>query len=238
MAAAVGSLGGPALAAKRLCMRRKAESSLPLPIPAVGEMKSEAEIDEVLAGSFPASDPPSWTLGTDQRTTEYIAMKTMKIRLNRTKNDLSEQTRRKVIGLLNQHLADALDLQLQAKQAHWNVKGPSFIALHELFDKVAEELEGFADEIAERAVALGGVAVGTVRAAAKSSRLSEPPLHISAGHAHVEALSGALADFGKSIREAIETAARAGDADTADLFTEVSRGLDKLLWFVEAHTHE
>src|SRR5574339_962489 len=99
----------------------------------------------------------------------------MKNKLCQTKNDLSEQTRRKVIVVLNQHLADALDLQLQAKQAHWNVKGPSFFSLHELFDKVAEELEGFIDEIAERAVALGGVARGTVRIAARSSRLNEYP---------------------------------------------------------------
>lgn len=169
---------------------------------------------------------------------EQLKEMNMKNKLCQTKNDLSEQTRRKVIVVLNQHLADALDLQLQAKQSHWNVKGPSFISLHELFDKVAEELEGFADEIAERAVALGGVALGTVRVAAKSSRLSEPPPDISAGHAHVEAVSSALAVFGTSVREAIETAAKAGDADTADLFTEVSRGLDKLLWFVEAHTHE
>jgi len=162
----------------------------------------------------------------------------MKNKLNQTKNDLSEQTRRKVIEILNQHLAAALDLCSQAKQAHWNVTGPSFFSLHELFDKVAEGLEGFADEIAERAVALGGVALGTVRVAARNSFLIEYPLDISAGHAHVEALSSALAGFGKSVRKAIETATKAGDADTADLFTEVSRGIDKLLWLIEAHAHE
>ncbi|MCG3148248.1 MAG: DNA protection during starvation protein [Verrucomicrobiae bacterium] len=159
----------------------------------------------------------------------------MKTQLNQTKNDLPEPTRRMVINLLNQNLADALDLQLQAKQAHWNVKGASFFSLHELFDKVADELDGFADEIAERAVALGGVAQGTVRVAAKNSRLSEYPLDISAGSNHVEALSNALSVFGKYVRAAIDSATKAGDADTADLFTEVSRGIDKLLWFVEAH---
>lgn len=160
----------------------------------------------------------------------------MKSKLNQTKNDLPEQTRRKVIDLLNQSLADTLDLHLQAKQAHWNVKGPSFFSLHELFDKVAEELEGFADEIAERAVALGGIARGTVRVAAKSSRINEYPLDISAGSKHVQALSDALSAFGKSVRAAIDTATKMRDADTADLFTEVSRGVDKLLWFVEAHS--
>lgn len=157
------------------------------------------------------------------------------MKLHRTTNDLSEKTRREMIDLLNRHLADALDLNLQAKQAHWNVKGPSFIALHELFDKVAEQVEEFVDEIAERAVALGGVALGTARIAAENSSLPEYPHDISAGPEHVEALSAALATFGKGIREAIHTAAKAGDIDTSDLFTEASRGIDKLLWFVEAH---
>jgi starvation-inducible DNA-binding protein len=115
------------------------------------------------------------------------------------------------------------------------VKGPNFFSLHELFDKVAEELEGFADEIAERAVALGGTALGTLRLAAANSRLSEYPADLSAGSGHVEALSSALAAFGKSLREAIDAASKAGDTDTSDLFTEVSRSVDKLLWFVEAH---
>lgn len=163
-------------------------------------------------------------------------MKTkMKTKLNPTKNNLPEETRRKVIDLLNQNLADILDLQLQAKHAHWNVKGPNFFALHQLFDKVAEEMEGFADEIAERAVALGGVALGTAKLAAANSRLQEYPPELTAGEGHVEALSNALAAFGKSVREAIEVAGKADDADTSDLFTGVSRSTDKLLWFVEAH---
>lgn len=159
----------------------------------------------------------------------------MKSTLHKTRNDLREPTRGLMIDLLNQHLADVLDLGLQAKQAHWNVKGPHFIGLHELFDKVAEEVEEFTDDIAERAVELGGVAQGTVQVVAKRSKLGAYPLTITSGKEHVAALSGALAEFGASVRVAIDTAARAGDADTADLFTEVSRGMDKLLWFVEAH---
>jgi starvation-inducible DNA-binding protein len=152
-----------------------------------------------------------------------------------TQNDLPERVRVEAIVLLNQQLADALDLHLQAKQAHWNVKGPSFIALHELFDEVEEELEEHADDIAERAVALGGTAFGTVRTAATRSRLPEYPLHIQSGADHVAALSAALATFAKSTRAAIDFAAELGDADTADLFTGVSRGVDKLLWKVEVH---
>ena len=159
----------------------------------------------------------------------------MKPTLHKTQNNLSEPIRRKSIDLLNQQLADVLDLGLQAKQAHWNVKGPHFIGLHELFDKVAEELEEFTDDIAERAVELGGVALGTIQIVSKNSRLSAYPLDLTSGQKHVAALSGALAKFGTTTRAAIDTAAKAGDADTADLFTEVSRGVDKLLWFVEAH---
>ena len=153
----------------------------------------------------------------------------------KTKNDLSETTRGKAIELLNARLADAIDLQTQTKQAHWNVKGPNFIALHELFDKINEDVEDYVDDIAERAVQLGGIAEGTARMAAKRSALSEYPAKTVEGRSHVEALSSVLAAFGKSARKAIDDANEIGDLDTADLFTEISRGIDKWLWFVEAH---
>ncbi len=153
----------------------------------------------------------------------------------KTKNDLSEATRVTVVELLNARLADCIDLQTQTKQAHWNVKGPNFIGLHELFDKVNGEVEEYVDEIAERAVQLGGVAEGTARMVAKRSSLAEYPVNTVDGHSHVDALSSALAAFGKSARKAIDQANELGDLDTADLFTEVSRGIDKWLWFVEAH---
>ena len=153
----------------------------------------------------------------------------------KTKNDLAETIRVKAVELLNARLADAIDLQTQTKQAHWNVKGPHFIALHELFDKINDDVEEYVDEIAERAVQLGGVAEGTARMAAKRSSLSEYPANTVNGRSHVEALSSALAAFGKAARRAIGEANDLGDLDTADLFTEVSRGIDKWLWFVEAH---
>ncbi len=162
----------------------------------------------------------------------------MKASLHKTRNDLSEPTRRAMVDLLNQQLVDVLDLGLQAKQAHWNVKGPHFIALHELFDKVAEELEEFSDDIAERAVALGGVALGTSQAIARQSRLDAYPADLVAGESHVEAMAKALAHFGKSVRAAIDIATRLGDADSADLFTGISRGVDKMLWLVEAHSFQ
>jgi starvation-inducible DNA-binding protein len=155
--------------------------------------------------------------------------------LHKTKNGLSEETREKIIGILNARLADASDLKSQAKQAHWNVKGIHFFQLHELFDQVATAVEGHMDLIAERATALGGTAFGTVRVAAQNSSLSEYPLEITDGTAHVDALSTALADFGNGVRRNIDETADLGDADTADLFTEISREIDKLLWFVEAH---
>jgi starvation-inducible DNA-binding protein len=153
----------------------------------------------------------------------------------KTKNDLSEGSRVKAIELLNARLADCKDLQTQVKQAHWNVKGPNFISLHLLFDKINDDVENYVDEIAERAVQLGGVAEGTARMVAKRSSLAEYPASAVDGRSHVEALSSALAAFGKSARKAIGEANDLGDLDTADVFTEVSRGIDKWLWFVEAH---
>jgi len=155
--------------------------------------------------------------------------------LHSTKIDIKKGTREQIIEILNQRLADASDLKSQAKQAHWNVKGMNFIALHELFDQVATEMDPYVDDIAERITTLGGVALGTVRVAAQNSSLSEYPLEISDGAAHVDALSNALADFGKKVRADIDKTDELGDKDTADLFTGISRGIDKLLWFVEAH---
>ena len=153
----------------------------------------------------------------------------------KTKNDLPEEARVKAIELLNARLADCIDLQTQCKQAHWNVKGPNFISLHLLFDKINDDVENYVDEIAERAVQLGGVAEGTARMVAKRSSLAEYPASAADGRSHVEALSSALAAFGVGARKGIDEANELGDLDTADLFTEVSRGIDKWLWFVEAH---
>jgi starvation-inducible DNA-binding protein len=154
-----------------------------------------------------------------------------------TKNSLPQSIRLQSVGLLNRNLASAIDLERQAKQAHWNVKGPNFIALHELFDKVAEAAEEFIDLLAERVTALGGVAEGTIEAAAGHSALPSYPVEIGPEREHVDALSTALALFGKAAREAIDEVAQFGDADTADVFTEISRETDKQLWLVESHLH-
>ena len=152
-----------------------------------------------------------------------------------TKNDLPEGTRAAMIETLNLRLADAIALQTQAKQAHWNVKGPHFIGLHKLFDEISDAMLETIDLLAERAVQLGGVAEGTAYMAVKRSRLKPYPLDISTGKAHCEALSSALATFGNLVRQDIDRAEQAGDKGTADLYTEVSRGIDGWLWFVEAH---
>ena len=128
--------------------------------------------------------------------------------LYETENDLPKDTRAKLIAVINQRLADVIDLQAQLKQAHWNVKGPLFIGLHELFDKIAEEVESYVDLIAERAVQLGGIAEGTVRVAASRSRLDEYPLGIADGSAHVEAVARALSTFGREARMTIEEPTR------------------------------
>lgn len=151
-----------------------------------------------------------------------------------TRNDLPQETRSQMVTLLNARLADAVDLRTQVKVAHWNVKGPEFIALHKLFDDVAADVDEYVDLIAERAVQLGGTADGTARQVAERSELDEYSGSGSAAQ-HVPAVADALADFGKMVRQAIAAASVAEDQDTADIFTEVSRGVDKWLWFVEAH---
>jgi starvation-inducible DNA-binding protein len=155
-----------------------------------------------------------------------------------TSNNLSPTTRQSAIDMLNEHLADAIDLQLQAKQAHWNIKGPNFVGLHELFDRVAVQASDYADLIAERAVALGGVARGTLQALSGRSQLREYPLEVADWRAHVGAMQDALATFGRGARRAIDDAMALNDADTADMFTEISRGADKSLWMVEAHIQD
>lgn len=170
------------------------------------------------------------TAGFDVRT---ILRKEMS--MHTTRIDLPASVREKVLPVLQARLADSVDLFTQLKHAHWNVKGPSFIALHELFDDIAEILEGHADLIAERITALGGRADGTARVSAAQSKLKEYPLELTAGMDHCAAVSDRLAAYGKLVREAIDSTAKSGDADTSDLFTEVSRIIDKQLWFVEAH---
>lgn len=155
--------------------------------------------------------------------------------LQPTKNDIPEPTRAEVVGLLNQRLADCIDLQSQCKQAHWNVKGPSFIALHKLFDDVATDVTEYSDLIAERVVQLGGIAEGTVGAVAKRTSLIDYPIAALDSAAHVAALSDALSQFGRTVRLGIEEMNDLEDSGSADLLTEVSRGVDKWLWFVEAH---
>ena len=153
-----------------------------------------------------------------------------------TENDIAPNRRVELNVLMNQRLADAVDLQSQMKQAHWNVKGPNFIGLHKLFDDVYEGVSEYVDLIAERIVQLGGIAEGTARVAASRLRVEEYPLDVADGAAHVEAVAKALSTFGRDVRHTIAEADDLDDADTADLFTEVSRGIDKWLWFVEAHS--
>jgi starvation-inducible DNA-binding protein len=152
-----------------------------------------------------------------------------------TRNGLSLSIRTQSVALLNRRLADAVDLGSQVKQAHWNVRGASFIALHELFDEVATRVKDQVDLLAERITALGGVALGTVQVASKTSSLKPYPLDIRAGVEHLQALAGVVADFASKIRADIDATAGWGDATTSDVFTQISREVDKDLWLLEAH---
>jgi starvation-inducible DNA-binding protein len=155
-----------------------------------------------------------------------------------TKNDLSSNTKNIAIGLLNARLADAIDLALLTKQAHWNIKGPQFIALHEMIDGFRTEIDGHVDTMAERVVQLGGTALGTTQMVAKATTLAPYPTDIYASRDHLHALIERYGKVANATRAAIDQADDVGDKDTADIFTEVSRALDKALWFLEAHTQE
>ena len=164
-----------------------------------------------------------------------MATKSSPVRSFRTSVDIPPGSREKVNKILNQHLADSFDLLSQIKQAHWNVKGSDFWQLHKLFDETAERAAEWVDDLAERVTALGGYATGTVRMAAATSTLPEFPTDITEGMDYVRAVADRLAAFTNSARAAIDQTDKLGDADTADLFTEISRCADKYLYFLEAH---
>ena len=151
---------------------------------------------------------------------------------------LAEQTRHKSVGALNRLLAHTMALRDLYKKCHWQTSGPTFYELHLLFDKVAEETDEYVDLIAERIVQLGGFAEGTLAVAAKRTSLKEYPLSLISGREHADYLSKAIAAAGKQVRAAIDSTAEIGDTGTADVLTEISRGLDKSLWMVESHLQE
>jgi len=150
-------------------------------------------------------------------------------------SNLEDNARHSMIDLLNARLSDAIDLTLAVKQAHWNIKGTSFIGVHELLDTVAERMREHADLMAERCVILGGQAKGTSQVVVAETTLEAYPVDAQNQHVHIEALTNRLMAFGAQLRQAIEAADEAGDEDTADLFTEVSRAVDKDAWFIGAH---
>jgi len=155
-----------------------------------------------------------------------------------TRNDLPSNAKAVSIELLNARVADCIDLALLTKQAHWNLKGRQFIGVHEMLDGFRTQVDGFVDTMAERAVQLGGTALGTTQTTAKTAKLTPYPVDIYAVTDHLQALSERYGQAANNVRESIDQADEAGDADTADIFTEVSRGLDKALWFLEAHLQE
>jgi starvation-inducible DNA-binding protein len=152
-----------------------------------------------------------------------------------TQNTLPEAIRQRSVAVLNRHLAAALDLHAQIKMAHWNVRGATFIAVHELLDRTAEEVLAMTDTLAERAAALGGTAQGTLQTAVERSFLVPYPHQVAPAAEHLFAVASALAAFGQSVRDAIDTTADDNDANTSDLFTGLSRQVDQSLWLVEAH---
>lgn len=155
--------------------------------------------------------------------------------LRRTRHDLPSNARATVIGILNARLADSIDLALLTKQAHWNLRGPQFIAVHEMLDPLRAELDVQIDTMAERIVQLGGVALGTTQAVAGATSLNPYPTDIVSIPDHLAALTERYAAVAAAVRQGIDMTDEAGDKDTADILTGYSRALDKALWFLEAH---
>jgi starvation-inducible DNA-binding protein len=152
-----------------------------------------------------------------------------------TRNDVKDNAKKVSINVLQACLADGADLYNATRQAHWNVKGPHFSGLHQLFEEFYTGLATATDDLAERIVQLGGTANGTTQAIAGATRLPAYPTHLHAGMDHVKALADRYALVAKALREGIDETDEAGDADTADLLTEQSRAMDKMLWMLEAH---
>lgn len=148
---------------------------------------------------------------------------------------LTDNARKTAISELNARLADGLALSMAIKQAHWNVKGPNFIAVHELFDAVNLRLRDHLDDFAERIQTLDGTALGTTEIVAEASELEPYPTDLTKAPDHIRAVSERMRDYGARLRNAIEVTDEAGDADTADLLTAASRTADKDLWFMESH---
>ena len=159
-------------------------------------------------------------------------------RQHTTRNATPSNAKKVAIETLNARLADGIDLALAVKQAHWNLKGPQFIAVHLMLDGFRKELDGFNDDMAERAVQLGGTALGTTQVVAQSSKLAAYPTDVYAIADHLAALIDRYATFANAVRENIDEVDEAGEPDTADLLTGLSRAVDKQLWFIEAHVQE
>ena len=155
-----------------------------------------------------------------------------------TKNDVKDNAKKVSIGLLNARVADGIDLALLTKQAHWNLKGPQFIAVHEMLDGFRTQIDNAVDTMSERVVQLGGTALGTTQVVAKATTLKPYPTDIYAIKDHLTALIGRYAQVAAAVRSGIDQTDEAGDSDTADILTQISRDLDKALWFLEAHVQE
>ena len=161
--------------------------------------------------------------------------KTTKTKMHKTMNPISENIRGSMVELLQTHLATAVDITYQTRQAHWNVKGMNFIAVHELFDDLHEETEEYVDTIAERLTAIGGQAHGTVQAASENSLLDPYPLDLVKSEDHLKRLTESYSKWSAAVAEGIEEASEAGDPLTEDLLTAIGRGLDKGIYFMESH---
>ena len=160
------------------------------------------------------------------------------VHMHETRNDTKSNAKKVSLDTLQARLTDGIDLSLTIKQAHWNLKGPQFIGIHLMLDGFRDEMDDYNDKVAERIIQLGGTAKGTIQAVDAQTQLAPYPLDTYAVADHLAALIDRYATYANAVRQNIDDTDEAGDAGTSDLFTEVSRGVDKQMWFLEAHVQE
>jgi starvation-inducible DNA-binding protein len=148
---------------------------------------------------------------------------------------LTDEQKKKTVAVMQERLAESLDMYSQAKFAHWNVKGYNFYQLHLVFDSVADHIFPQIDAIAERITQLGGVANGTVRQAANGSLIPEYNITLIAGMDHVNALADALGCYCQALREASDKIDEIGDEPSSDFFKQLVVEAEEQLYFLESH---
>lgn len=201
-------------------------------------MINNGQVREPVVRGTPVVEPSPYDKKGRVMTAAAKSTTKTKTSLHQTRNDTKSNAVKVSLDTLQERLADGIDLALDIKQAHWNLKGPQFIAIHEMLDGFRDEMDDLNDKVAERITQLGGTARGTVQTVGSETSLPAYPMDIYDIGDHLAALIDRFATYANAIRRNIDDTDEAGDVGTADIFTEISRAVDKQLWFLEAHVQE